>query len=57
MATQMNKALKRNASHGIFYLEDERKSGSYLVKDFQAKTELSVTSYTELLSFFTGDSL
>jgi histidyl-tRNA synthetase len=57
VAKQMNKALKRNASHGIFYLEDERKSGSYLVKDFQAKTELSVTSYTELLSFFAGDSL
>jgi histidyl-tRNA synthetase len=57
VAKQMNKALKRNASHGIFYLEDERKSGSYLVKDFQAKTELSVTSYTELLSFFTVDSL
>jgi hypothetical protein len=49
----MNKALKRNASHGIFYLEDERKSGSYLLKDFQAKNELSITSYTELLSFFT----
>jgi histidyl-tRNA synthetase len=57
VAKQMNKALKRNASHGIFYLEDERKSGSYLVKDFQAKTELNLTSYAELLSFFAGDSL
>ncbi|MFM7458217.1 MAG: histidine--tRNA ligase [bacterium] len=53
VAKQMNKALKRNASHGIFYLEDERKSGGYLVKDFQAKTELKVNSYAELLSFFT----
>ncbi len=57
VAKQMNKALKRNASHGIFYLEDERKAGKYLVKDFQAKTEFSLTSYTELLSFFAQDSL
>lgn len=52
---QMNKALKREANYVVFYLEEERKSGKYSVKNLNVKTDeqVVVNSYGELLEFFT----
>jgi len=54
---QMNKALKREANYVVFYLEEERKSGRYSVKNLNVKTDeqVVVNSYGELLEFFTKE--
>ena len=51
---QINKALKRNSDYALFYLGDERDSGTFKLKDFAAESEESLNSYEQLLTKFTN---
>jgi histidyl-tRNA synthetase len=46
---QIEKAAKRNARYVIFYLADERSSGSYKIKDLSDASECSVGSIAGIL--------
>ena len=50
VAKQINKALKRKADYALFYLADERESGTFKLKDFSEETEISISSFDELLN-------
>lgn len=49
---QINKALKRSADFALFYLGDERTSGTFKLKDFRLEVEETIGSYAELLTKF-----
>ncbi len=53
---QINKALKRTADYALFYLGDERESGTFKLKDFDLEEEESIGSYEELLTKLTSQA-